>query len=38
MPDRDYRLLSLASISEPHAGLGETGVILALSDRPFGAD
>ncbi len=38
LPDRDYRLLSLASISHLKSLLGSTDVILALSDRPFGAD
>ncbi len=37
-PDRDYRLLSLASISHLKTGLGATDLILSMSDRPFGAD
>ena len=37
-PDRDYRLLSLASISHLKTFLGATDVLLSLSDRPFGAD
>jgi iron complex outermembrane recepter protein len=38
MPDRDYR--SLATMSDTHlkTRLGDTGVLLAYSDRPFGAD
>ncbi len=38
MPDRDYRLLSLASLTHIRTGLGATDLILAGSDRPFGAD
>lgn len=36
--DREYRDLSLASISHISSSLGFTDVLLALSDRPFGAD
>ncbi|HZU24096.1 MAG TPA: TonB-dependent receptor [Bryobacteraceae bacterium] len=36
--DRDYRDLSLASISHISSALGFTDVLLALSDRPFGAN
>jgi len=35
--DRDYRNLSLASRTEVATPLGPTTVVLALSDRPFGA-
>jgi iron complex outermembrane receptor protein len=38
MPDRDYRDLSLASISHISTALGATDILLATSDRPFGAD
>lgn len=38
MPDRDYRSLSIASDSHVRSRLGNTGVLLAYSDRPFGAD
>jgi iron complex outermembrane receptor protein len=38
MPDRDYRDLSLASISHAATALGATDLLLAISDRPFGAD
>ncbi|MEO8657584.1 MAG: TonB-dependent receptor [Bryobacteraceae bacterium] len=37
-PDRDYRNLSLGSISHFKSKLGFTDLILAYSDRPFGAD
>ncbi len=37
-PDRDYRNLSLASISHASTRLGATDLLLAISDRPFGAD
>ncbi len=37
-PDRDYRNLSLSSLSHLKTGWGATDVTLALSDRPFGAD
>ncbi len=36
--NRDYRSLSLASVSHIATPLGETEVVLAHSDRPFGAD
>jgi iron complex outermembrane receptor protein len=36
--DRDYRNLSLASISHATSRAGATDIMLALSDRPFGAD
>lgn len=38
MPDRDYRNLSLASVTSVRSRLGATRVLLAHSDRPFGAD
>ncbi len=38
MPDRDYRNLSIASISHGKSRLGATDLLLAISDRPFGAD
>ncbi len=38
IPDRDYRDLSLASVTHWTNRLGATGLTLALSDRPFGAD
>ena len=38
LPDRDYRDLSLASISHASSRLGATDILLAISDRPFGAD
>ncbi len=38
LPDRDYRNLSLASISHTRSRLGAADVLLATSDRPFGAD
>jgi iron complex outermembrane receptor protein len=38
LPDRDYRNLSLTSISQARTRLGATDVLLATSDRPFGAD
>ncbi len=37
-PDRDYRNLSLASVTSARSHLGATRVLLAHSDRPFGAD
>jgi iron complex outermembrane receptor protein len=37
-PDRDYRNLSLASITHARSRLGATNLLLAYSDRPFGAD
>jgi iron complex outermembrane receptor protein len=36
--DRDYRDLSLASITHASSPLGFTDLLLALSDRPFGAN
>lgn len=38
MPDRDYRDLALTSITHGATRIGATDVLLALSDRPFGAD
>ncbi len=38
MPDRDYRSLSGMSNSNLKTALGNTNVLLAYSDRPFGAD
>ena len=38
MPDRDYRNLSLSSLTSFRSALGPGGVLLALSDRPYGAD
>jgi len=38
IPDRDYRNLSLASVTHWTNRLGNTGLTLAMSDRPFGAD
>ena len=38
MPDRDYRSLSTLSDTHIKTRLGDTGVLLAYSDRPFGAD
>ncbi len=38
MPDRDYRNLALASESHLKTELGDSAVLLGLSDRPFGAD
>ena len=38
MPDRDYRNLGLTSISHAQTALGNTDLLLSLSDRPFGAD
>lgn len=37
-PDRDYRNLSLASITHVRSGWGPTDIVLAHSDKPFGAD
>lgn len=37
-PDRDYRSSSVSSETRFKTGLGETDVVLAGSDRPFGAD
>lgn len=36
--DRDYRNLSLASRAQLETPLGATSIVLAHSDRPFGAD
>ncbi len=38
IPNRDYRNLSLASNTYLSTGLGSTAVLLAHSDRPYGAD
>lgn len=38
IPDRDYRNLSLASLTRWKTKLGSTDVTLADDDRPFGAD
>jgi iron complex outermembrane receptor protein len=38
MPDRDYRFLAFASDTHAKTALGNTGVLLAYGDRPFGAD
>lgn len=38
MPDRDYRNLAFSSASHLVTGWGASDVILAYSDRPFGAD
>ncbi len=38
MPDRDYRSLAFSSASHLVTGWGASDVILAYSDRPFGAD
>jgi len=38
IPDRDYRNLSLASVTHVSTRLGFTDLILANNDRPFGAD
>jgi len=37
-PDRDYRSSSVSSEARFQTGWGETDVLLAGSDRPFGAD
>ncbi|HOL72748.1 MAG TPA: TonB-dependent receptor [Bryobacteraceae bacterium] len=37
-PNRDYRNLSLASITHASSRLGGTRVLLAHTDRPYGAD
>lgn len=37
-PDRDYRSLALASLTHARSRWGATSLILAYSDRPFGAD
>lgn len=38
MPDRDYRNLDFTSLSTFKSRLGATSVLLAYSDRPFGAN
>jgi iron complex outermembrane receptor protein len=38
MPDRDYRNLAIASQTDLRTALGNTDLLLGLSDRPFGAD
>lgn len=38
MPDRDYRTLAVTSVTHAASRMGATDVLLALSDRPFGAD
>ncbi|HXW13515.1 MAG TPA: TonB-dependent receptor [Terriglobia bacterium] len=38
MPDRDYRDLALTSLTDFSMGLGNTELILAHNDRPFGAN
>jgi len=38
MADRDYRDLSLASITHLRSGLGATDLLLASDDRPYGAN
>jgi iron complex outermembrane recepter protein len=38
MDDRDYRNLSLASITHFNTSLGATNVTLAYNDRPYGAN
>jgi iron complex outermembrane receptor protein len=38
MPDRDYRNFATASETRFETGLGQSDVLLGLSDRPFGAD
>jgi iron complex outermembrane recepter protein len=38
MPDRDYRNLTFSSLSTLKSRLGATSVVLAYSDRPFGAN
>ncbi|HZT29048.1 MAG TPA: TonB-dependent receptor [Bryobacteraceae bacterium] len=37
-PDRDYRNLSLASVTHLDSGWGPSDMILAYADKPFGAD
>lgn len=37
-PDRDYRNLSLSSASYWQSALGGSSLVLAYSDRPYGAD
>jgi iron complex outermembrane receptor protein len=38
IPDRDYRNLSMASDSYWRSSLGSSSLVMAYSDRPFGAD
>ncbi len=38
IPDRDYRNLALSSLSTLKTRLGATSLLLALSDRPYGAN
>jgi iron complex outermembrane receptor protein len=38
MPDRDYRNLTLGSLSTFKSLLGATSILLAYADRPFGAN
>jgi iron complex outermembrane recepter protein len=38
MPDRDYRNLAFSSLSTFKSRLGATSLLLAYSDRPFGAN
>ncbi len=38
MPDRDYRDLALTSLTDFSMGLGNTELLLAHNDRPFGAN
>jgi iron complex outermembrane receptor protein len=38
MPDRDYRNLSVASDTGWRSSLGSSSLIMAYSDKPFGAD
>jgi len=37
-PDRDYRNLALSSLTSLHPAWGATSLLLAYSDRPYGAD
>jgi iron complex outermembrane receptor protein len=38
MPDRDYRNLALSSLTAIRSALGPGSILLAMSDRPYGAD
>jgi outer membrane receptor protein involved in Fe transport len=38
MPDRDYRNLAFSSLTAFRDSLGPGSILLALSDRPYGAD
>jgi iron complex outermembrane recepter protein len=38
IPNRDFRNLSLASTTRFRSSLGETSIVLANNDRPFGAE